>query len=33
MDACRGKALTGEELSSLNDCLAAVLKLTAKYKL
>ncbi len=33
VDACRGRALTGEELSSLNDCLAAVLKLTAKYKL
>ena len=33
VDACRGRALTGEELSSLNDCLASVLKLTAKYKL
>lgn len=33
IDACRGKPLTGEELSSLNDRLAGVLKLTAKYKL
>ncbi len=33
VDGCRGKALSKEELSSLNDCLAAVLKLTAKYKL
>lgn len=33
VDGCRGRSLTGEELASLNDCLAAVLKLTAKYKL
>lgn len=33
VEGCRGRALTGEELASLNDRLAAVLKLTAKYKL
>ena len=33
VDAYRGKPLTEEELSVLNDCLASVLKLTAKYKL
>ncbi len=33
LDACRNKSLTEEEMCMLNDCLAAVLKLTAKYKL
>lgn len=33
VDAFREKILTEEELRSLNDCLASVLKLTAKYKL
>lgn len=33
LDAYRGRALTSEELRSLNDCLATVLRLTAKYKL
>lgn len=33
VEAFAGRALTEEEMSMLNDCLAAVLKLTAKYKL
>lgn len=33
LDAYRGRALTSEELRALNDCLATVLRLTAKYKL
>lgn len=33
LDAYRGRALTAEETRSLNDCLASILKLTAKYKL
>lgn len=33
VDGYRGKALTGKELRLLNECLASVLKLTAKYKL
>lgn len=33
LDAYRNRELTREELRSLNDCLASVLKLTAKYKL
>ncbi len=33
LDGCRGKLLAPGELSGLNDTLAAVLKLTAKYKL
>lgn len=33
VEAFGGRALTEEEMGVLNDCLAAVLKLTAKYKL
>ena len=33
IDSYRGKALTEAELGTLNDCLASVLKMTAKYKL
>lgn len=33
VEAFRNKALTEEEMCVLNDCLAAVLKLTAKYQL
>ena len=33
LDAYRGRPLTSEELRTLNDCLATVLRLTAKYKL
>ena len=33
VDGCMGRALGREELGFLNDCLASVLKLTAKYKL
>lgn len=33
LDAYRGRSLTSEELRALNDCLATVLRLTAKYKL
>ncbi len=33
LDAYREKPLSEEELRTLNDCLSAVLKLTAKYKL
>lgn len=33
VDALSGKPLSEEEQNVLNDCLAAVLKLTAKYKL
>lgn len=33
IDRYRGKPLAAEELRSLNDCLATVLKLTAKYRL
>lgn len=33
IDSYRGKALGEQELGSLNDCLASVLKMTAKYKL
>lgn len=33
VDGCRGKPLTKEETGALNDCLAAVLKMTAKYRL
>lgn len=33
LESCRGRALTEEELRSVNDCLASTLKLTAKYKL
>ena len=33
VEAFAGRALTEEEMGVLNDCLAAVLKLTAKYKL
>lgn len=33
VEALGGKALTEGEMCMLNDCLAAVLKLTAKYKL
>ena len=33
VDGYRGRPLTREEAGSLNDCLASVLKLTAKYKL
>lgn len=33
LDLYRNKSLTEEELRSLNDCLASVLKLTAKYQL
>lgn len=33
LEGCKGRALTQEELGSVNDCLATVLKLTAKYKL
>ena len=31
--AMRGRLLTMDEKNTLNDCLASVLKLTAKYKL
>lgn len=33
LDGFRGRALTAQELRSVNDCLSTVLKLTAKYKL
>lgn len=33
VDGCKGRALTPSQLDSLNDCLASVLRLTAKYKL
>ena len=33
LDYYRGKALYEDERSALNDCLAAILKLTAKYQL
>ncbi len=33
LDCYREKPLDGEEKSSLNDCLASILKLTAKYQL
>lgn len=33
LDSYRNKKLNGEERDSLNDCLASVLKLTAKYQL
>ena len=33
LDFYRGKALYEDERSALNDCLAAILKLTAKYQL
>ncbi len=33
IDGCRGKPLSEQEVRRLNDCLASVLKLTAKYKL
>ncbi len=33
LDGYRGRLLTEAELSALNDCLASVLRLTAKYKL
>ena len=33
VDALRGKPLSEEEMGILNDCLASVLKLTAKYRL
>lgn len=33
LESVKGRALTGEEVRSVNDCLATILKLTAKYKL
>lgn len=33
VNGARGRTLTPEQLASLNDCLASVLRLTAKYKL
>lgn len=33
LDVYRDRPLTADEMRSLNDCLASVLKLTAKYKL
>ena len=33
LSALKGRALTLDEQNTLNDCLASVLKLTAKYKL
>ena len=33
LSAMQGRLLTAEEKNTLNDCLASVLKLTAKYKL
>lgn len=33
LDGYRGRALTAEEVRAVNDCLASVLKFTAKYKL
>lgn len=33
IEGLRGRDLTTEEMRSLNDCLATILKLTAKYKL
>ncbi len=33
LDVYRGKNLTAEEMGTVNDCLASVLKMTAKYKL
>lgn len=33
LQGCRAGRLTEEEIGRLNDCLASVLKLTAKYKL
>ena len=33
LEGYRDKELTFEEMRSLNDCLATILKLTAKYKL
>ncbi len=33
IDGYRGRELNADEMRSLNDCLATVLKLTAKYKL
>lgn len=33
VEGCRGRALTEAERDTLNDCLASVLRLTAKYKL
>lgn len=33
LESCRGRALTEEETRAVNDCLATILKLTAKYKL
>ncbi len=33
VESCRSRPLTADELRALNDCLAAVLKLTAKYKI
>ena len=33
LESCRGRALGEEETRQINDCLATVLKMTAKYKL
>lgn len=33
LDGYRSRALTAEEIRAVNDCLASVLKFTAKYKL
>ena len=33
LSVMQGRLLTAEEKNTLNDCLASVLKLTAKYKL
>ena len=33
VSAMQGRMLTAEEKNTLNDCLASVLKLTAKYNL
>lgn len=33
LESFRGRALTAQETRSVNDCLATILKLTAKYKL
>lgn len=33
LESCKGRALGEEETRQVNDCLASILKLTAKYKL
>lgn len=33
LESCKGRALGEEEARRINDCLATILKLTAKYKL